>query len=143
MGDVFAQTFNPNALRSNTYNWTGPCAATAPLAPVEYACDVAPAFLATLPSMMPTAETGGTSQILNPNLKQDKTYEYTVRADREIVPNVALNLTYLHHAFYNMYSSATNKSGQVLPTADASGMELMLDITTTYRLLLLITSMAC
>jgi Carboxypeptidase regulatory-like domain len=121
MGDVFAQTFNPNALRSNTYNWTGPCAATAPLAPVQYQCDVTPAFLATLPTLKPTAQTGGTSQILNPNLKQDRIYEYAARADRQIVPDVALNVTYLHHAVYNMYGSATNQSGPVLPTADVVG----------------------
>jgi hypothetical protein len=131
MGDVFAQTFNPNAQRSNTYNWTGPCVATAPLAPVQYACDVTPAFLATLPSLTPTAQTGGTSQIRNPNLKQDKTYEYTVRADRQIVPNVALNLTYLHHAIYNMYGSATN-AGAVLPTADVVGNGI--DVGHTYNI---------
>ncbi len=120
MGDVFAQTFNPNAQRSNTYNWSGPCAPTAPLAPVQYQCDVTAAFLATLPSLTPTAETGGTSQIRNPNLKQDKIYEYTVRADRQLLPNIALNFTYLHHAVYNMYGSATN-AGAVLPTADVVG----------------------
>jgi Carboxypeptidase regulatory-like domain len=120
MGDVFAQTFNPNAQVSNTYNWTGPCAATAPLAPIEYACDVTPAFLATLPSLTPTASTGGTSQIRNPGLKEDKTYEYTARVERQLMSNIALNVTYVNHSTYNLYNSSTNP-GVVLPTTDVVG----------------------
>ncbi|MCU1224000.1 MAG: hypothetical protein JWQ42_2093 [Edaphobacter sp.] len=120
MGDTFAATFNPNAQQSKTFNWTGPCAATAPLAPVEYKCDVTPAFLATLPNLTPSAATGGTSQILNPNLKQDKTHEYTFKAERQLVPNVALNFTYVHHSIFNMYNSATN-AGLVNPSATFVG----------------------
>lgn len=116
MGDTFAATFNPNAQQSKTYNWTGPCAPTAALAPVQYKCDVTPAFLATLPSLTPTAATGGASQALNPDLKQDKTHEFTVKAERQIVPNVALNLTYVYHAVYNIYNAATN-AGLVTPSA--------------------------
>ena len=95
MGDTFAATFNPNAQQSKTFNWTGPCAATAPLAPVEYKCDVTPAFLATLPNLTPSAATGGTSQILNPNLKQDKTHEYAFKAERQLIPNVAVSAGYI------------------------------------------------
>jgi hypothetical protein len=120
MGDVFSETFNPNAQRSNTYNWTGPCNSTAPNAPIEYACDVTPAFLSTLPSLTPITETGGTSQVLNSGLKQDKTYEYTAKIERQIVPNVGLTGTYVYHAVYNMYDSATN-AGLVTPTADVVG----------------------
>jgi hypothetical protein len=124
-GDVFAATFNPNAQQSKTYNWTGPCATTAALAPIEYQCDVTPAFLSALPFLTPTAATGGTSQILNPNLKQDKTHEYTLKAERQVIPNVAFNLTYVYHSIYNMYNSATN-AGLVTPTATfvANGIDV-------------------
>ncbi len=120
MGDVFAQTFNPDAQVSNTYNWTGPCAATAALAPIEYKCDVTPAFLATLPTLTPTASSGGTSQVRNPGLKEDKTYEYTARVERQLVKNVALNVTYVNHTTYNLYNSSTNPS-VVAPTTDVVG----------------------
>ena len=116
MGDTFAATFNPNAAQSETFNWTGPCAATDPLAPVQYACDVTPAFLATLPTLTPTAQTGGTSQILNTGLKEDRTHEYTVKVERQLVPNVAINAGYVRHSVFNMYDSATN-AGVQNPTA--------------------------
>jgi hypothetical protein len=117
MGDLFANTFNPNAQQSRTYNWSGPCAPTAALAPIEYPCDVTSDFLATLPSLTPTAATGGTSQVINSQLKQDKTYEYTAKLERQLVSNVALNATYVYHQIYNLYDSATNASGVIAPTA--------------------------
>jgi Carboxypeptidase regulatory-like domain len=117
MGDLFANTFNPNAQQSRTYNWSGPCAPTADLAPIQYPCDVTPAFLATLTSLTPIAATGGLSQEPNPGLKQDKTHEYTAKLERQLVSNVALNATYVYHAIYNLYDSATNASGVVAPTA--------------------------
>jgi hypothetical protein len=116
MGDTFAATFNPNAQQSKTYNWNGPCQATDPLAPVEYSCDATPTFLATLPSLTPVTATGGTSQVLNPGLKQDRTHEYTVKAERQLIPNVAVNFTYVRHSIFNMYDSATN-AGSVSPSA--------------------------
>jgi hypothetical protein len=130
MGDTFAATFNPNAQQSKTYNWTRPCAPTAPLAPVEYACDATPAFLATLPSPTPTAATGGASQILNRNLKQDKTHEYTFKAERQLIPNVALNFSYVHHSIFNMYNSATN-AGLRTPVATFVGNGI--DVGHTYN----------
>jgi hypothetical protein len=130
MGDTFAATFNPNAQQSKTYNWSGPCAPTAALAPVEYACDVTPAFLTTLPSLTPTAATGGTSQILNPNLKQDKTHEYTFKAERQLIPNVAVNFSYVHHSIFNMYNSATN-AGLRTPVATFVGNGI--DVGHTYN----------
>ena len=117
MGDLFANTFNPNAQQSHTYNWSGPCGPTDPLAPIEYPCDATPAFLATLPSLKPTAETGGTSQVLNTALKQDKTHEYDLKLERELMSNVALNATYIYHSVYNLYNAATNVSGVPAPTA--------------------------
>jgi Carboxypeptidase regulatory-like domain len=117
MGDLFANTFNPNAQQSQTFDWSGPCGPTDPLAPIEYPCDATPAFLATIPNLKPIAATGGLSQVPNPGLKQDKTYEYTAKLERQLVSNVALNATYVYHNIYNLYDSATNASGVVLPSA--------------------------
>ena len=103
---------------------------TAALAPVEYKCDATPAFLATLPSLTPTAATGGTSQILNPNLLQDKTHEYTFKAERQLIPNVALNFSYVYHSIFNMYNSATN-AGLVTPGATFVGNGV--DVGHTYN----------
>ncbi len=118
MGDTFAATFNPNAQQSHTYNWTGlsNCEAVDPLAPVAVNCDVTPAFLATLPSLTPIAATGGTSQVLNPSLKQDRTHEYTLKFERQLVPNVAISGGFVRHAIFNMYDAATN-AGPQNPTA--------------------------
>ena len=130
MGDTFAATFNPNAQQSKTYNWSGPCQATDPLAPVAYACDVTPAFLSTLPSLTPTAATGGTSQVLNPGLKQDRTHEYTVKFERQLMANVALNVAYVRHSIFNMYDAATNAGAQS-PTATFVGNGI--DVGHTYN----------
>jgi Carboxypeptidase regulatory-like domain len=115
MGDLFSNTFNPDAQQSSTYNWPGPCQATAALAPVQYQCDVTAAFLATLPSLKPVAQTGGTSQVLNPGLKQDKTYEYSAAFERQIIPNVKFTATYVNYHIYDLYTAATN-SGNTTAT---------------------------
>jgi hypothetical protein len=86
--------------------------------------------LTTLPSLTPTAATGGTSQILNPNLKQDKTHEYTFKAERQLIPNVALNFSYVHHSIFNMYNSATN-AGLRTPVATFVGNGI--DVGHTYN----------
>jgi hypothetical protein len=120
MGDLFAQTFNPNSQQTRTYNWTGPCAATDPLAPVQYACDVTPGFLATLPNLPVQAQTGGASQILNKDLKQDRTFEYTAAVERQVIPNMAVSATYVRHVLYNLYDASTNP-GVVNPTVTYVG----------------------
>ena len=48
MGFLYANLYNPESVQSRTYDWNGPCQATAPLAPVEWQCDVTPATLASL-----------------------------------------------------------------------------------------------
>lgn len=130
MGDTFAATFNPNAAQSETFNWSGPCGPTDPLAPVQYACDATPTFLATLPTLTPTAKTGGTSQILNTGLEQDRTHEYTLKVERQLVPNVAVNAGYVRHSVFNMYDSATN-AGVQNPTATFVGNGI--DVGHTYN----------
>ena len=115
MGDLFSNLFNPDAQQSLTYNWAGPCQATAALAPVQYNCDATAAFLNTLPSLKAVAQTGGVSQVLNPGLKEDKTYEYSAAFERQIIPNVAFTATYVNYHIYNLYTAATN-SGNTTET---------------------------
>jgi len=107
MGDLYANAFNPNAQATQTYAWNGPCA------PAKFnndtytntACDVTPAFLASLPSLIPLSATGGINSILNPDLKQNKTYEYTARMERELIPNVAVSVAYVYHRVENLYNN--------------------------------------
>jgi hypothetical protein len=96
MRSAFAGTFNPNALVTTTYKWNGPCVGTA-FNNVSYnntSCDATPATLAGLiPSSSDfISAVGGLNELINPNLKQDKVYEYAARIERQLVPNVALRL---------------------------------------------------
>jgi hypothetical protein len=121
MGYNFANTFNPNAQVSTTYRWNGPCVQTE-FNNVSYnntSCDISPATLATLNSSSPSfiSATGGLNQIVNSNLKQNKTYEYSAKLERQIVPNVALSAAYVHHAVYYLTTSAVGTT-----TSTANGV---------------------
>ena len=115
MGFLYANLYNPESVQSRTYDWNGPCQATAPLAPVEWQCDVTPATLASLPSLPLVTQSGGISQVLNRNLKQDKTYEYVAKVERQLIPNLAFTAGYIRHSIYNNYNSTTN-GGSIAPT---------------------------
>lgn len=139
MGELFAATFNPNAAKSMTFHWPGPCQATAPLAPVEYDCDVTSAFLATLPTLTPISQTGAQAQVLNPNLKQDRTHEYSVRIERQLVRNVAVNAAYVYYGLYNMYDAATNAGS---PAAGITSVNNGVDVGHPYSSWILVTKPA-
>jgi hypothetical protein len=108
MGYLYGNLYNPAAVQSKTYSWNGPCVATPATAAVEWSCDVTPGYLATLPSLTPISQTGGSSQVLNTNLKENFTYEYVARVERQLVPNVAVSIGYVRHVLYNLYNSETN-----------------------------------
>lgn len=112
MGFLYANLYNPESIQSVTYPWTAAlgatCAPTDPVAPEEFNCDVTPAYLQKLPTLTPISRTGGSNQIVNQDLKQDKTYEYVARVERQVVPNVSLSVGYIRHELYNLYNSATN-----------------------------------
>jgi hypothetical protein len=42
---------------------------------------------------------------VNPDLKQNKTYEYTARIERQLIPNVAVSAAYVHHRVENLYNN--------------------------------------
>ena len=102
-GDIFGSIYNPNSQASKTYAWSGPCQATAALAPVEYACDATPTFLASLPSLTPISATGGISEVTNTSLKEDKIYEYDASVQRQVASDMAITLSYVYHGIYNLY----------------------------------------
>lgn len=107
-GNVFGNAYNSNAQVSSTYAWNGPCAPTAPSAPVEYQCDVTPDYLASLPSLTPISQSGGKSQILNTKLKQDYINEYDASVEREIGPNMGVTASYIFHGVYDNYPVDAN-----------------------------------
>ncbi len=115
MGFNYPTLYDPVGISSQTYSWNGPCQATAPLAPVEWQCDVTPAFLATLPSLTSISSTGRISQVINLNHKQDKTYEFVAGIERQLASNFAVRATYIGHLIYNLFDAATN-GGSVGPS---------------------------
>ncbi len=108
MGFLYANLYNPEGVQTKTYAWHGPCQATAALASDEWNCDVTSAFLSTLPSLPVITQSGGISQVLNTNLKQDRTFEYVVRVERQLIPNVAVTAGFIRHSIYDSYNSTTN-----------------------------------
>jgi hypothetical protein len=126
MGYNFANTFNPNSQLSTTYRWNGPCVVTKynnisyfPIPSTGASCDISPTTLATLTPSSPSyiSATGSTSEINNPNLKEDKTYEYTAKVERQLVPNVALSVGWVRHSAYYL-----SNSGESTTTSTANGV---------------------
>jgi len=107
MGDLYSNAFNPNGQATQTYSWTGPCLVTQYRNDTfnDTSCDVTPQFLATLPSLTPLSATGGINSVINPDLKQNTTSEYTTRMERELIPNVAVSAGYVYHRILNNYNT--------------------------------------
>jgi hypothetical protein len=119
-GDTLPAQYNNNNVHGETFSWTGPCQGTAPLAPVEYKCDVPAAYLATLPTLTPISSSGGSSQVLNPNLNEDKIQEYVARFERQVAPNVSVAAGYVGHIIHNLFNAETN-GASVTPTTTFAG----------------------
>jgi hypothetical protein len=132
MGFLYANLYNPESVQSRTYDWNGLCQATAPLAPVEWQCNVTPATLASLPSLPLVTQSGGISQVLNRNLKQDRTYEYVAKVERQLIPNLAFTAGYIRHSIYNNYNSTTNE-GPIAPTETYTAVGVNTGIAVGHR----------
>jgi len=112
MGADFAATYNPNAEVTTRYRWTGPCVVT-PFKNVSYnrpntSCDYLPGSVdfSTAPGARDyISATGGSSSLLNPNLKQNKNYEASVRFDRQLVANVGIGFAYIYKQQTNWYGT--------------------------------------
>jgi carboxypeptidase family protein len=117
MGADFAATYNPNAEVTTRYRWSGPCKVT-PFTNVSYtspnvSCDFVPGtvdFSTTGRDYI--SATGGSNTLPNPDLKQNKNYEASVRLNRELVPNTAVGFGYVYHRHTNWYDTGTVNVGR-------------------------------
>jgi hypothetical protein len=124
MGDLWGNTFNPDALVTTTYKWNGPCVVT-PYNNVSFnntSCDASPDTLAALnpTSTNFLSATGGLNELINLKLKQDKIYEYVVKVERQLVPNVSFSLSYVYHKVTNLSTSLEGTT-----TSTASGINVL------------------
>lgn len=137
MGFEYPAIFDNNAVRSKTYAWrtadipqptsTTPynpalCGPTGAHAPVEYACDVPDSVLSYIESGADPviSSTGGTSQVINPNLQEPVIHEFVVQVERQLVPNMSVSAGYVGHLLYHLFDASTN-GGSVAPTIRYSG----------------------
>ena len=135
-GALYPNQMNPNTISSETFTWdpssyiyasaTDYANGVKTAAPQscnlasgvqnafiydQYACDVDPNYLTALNSKTtptPLSTSGAIFSLNNPNLKQPKYYEYTVRVQRELMKNVAFSFGYIRHLAYNLYNGANN-----------------------------------
>ncbi len=117
MGADFSQTYNPNSLITTRYRWSGPCVATAHTN-VSFnlpntSCDYLPGSVdlsTTSPAYI--SASGGPNTLPNPDLKQNKNYETSVRLDRQLVANVGVGVAYVYHRHTNWYNTGTVNVGR-------------------------------
>jgi hypothetical protein len=116
MGADFAATYNPNAEVTTRYRWTGPCKVTQ-FTNVSYnlpntSCDYVPGSvdLRTTGGTDYISATGGSNSLLNPDLKQNKSYETSVRFDRQLIANVAVGFGYIYIRHVNWYGSTAGSN---------------------------------
>jgi hypothetical protein len=94
-GADFSQTYNPNSLITTRYRWTGPCVVTQ-ATNVSFnlpntSCDFQPGSVDfTTGSKDYISASGGLNTLPNPDLKQNKNYEASVRLDRQLMANVGV-----------------------------------------------------
>ena len=117
MGADFAATYNPNAEVTTRYRWSGPCQVT-PFTNVSYtspntSCDYVPGTVDFSPTGRDyISATGGSNTLPNPDLKQNKNYEVSVRLDRELVANTGIGFAYVYHRHTNWYDTGTVNVGR-------------------------------
>lgn len=93
MGDQsFAANFDRNASTITTYRWSGPCQATA-----YTTCDYVPGSVDLTPTSSAfVTQTAPGNSILNPNLKQPRTYEVTAGVERELKSGFSVRGLYVY-----------------------------------------------
>jgi hypothetical protein len=115
MGADFAATYNPNAEITTRYRWSGPCRVNE-FTNVSFnmpntSCDYIPGSVnlsTTGPDYI--SATGGSNSLLNPDLKQNKNYETSVRLDRQLVSNVGVGFGYIYIRHVNWYGSTAGSN---------------------------------
>jgi hypothetical protein len=118
MGADFSQTYNPNSLITTRYRWSGPCVAnqftnvsfTSP----NTSCDFLPGSVdfTTIGGRDYISASGGPNTLPNPDLKQNKNYETSLRLDRQLVANVGVGIAYVHHRHTNWYNTGVVNVGR-------------------------------
>jgi carboxypeptidase family protein len=117
MGADFAATYNPNAEVTTRYRWSGPCKVTQ-YTNVSYtspntSCDYVPGTVDFSPTGKDyISATGGSNTLPNPDLKQNKNYEASVRLNRELVPNTAVGFGYVYHRHVSWYGTGVVNVGR-------------------------------
>jgi hypothetical protein len=117
MGADFSQTYNPNSIITTRYRWSGPCVVT-PYKNVSFnspntSCDFLPGsvnFSTTGPDYI--SASGGVNTLPNPDLKQNKNYETSLRLDRQLVANTGVGIAYVYHRHTNWYDTGTVNVGR-------------------------------
>lgn len=100
LGQFDIDNYNPAAIISNTYKWTGPCQAT------SYTnCDATPATLANLGTGTTTyiSTTGGAGGIVNPDLRMPFMQTASATFEREIRPSLAFRALYVYNRENDMF----------------------------------------
>jgi hypothetical protein len=117
MGADFSQTYNPNSLVTTRYRWSGPCVLT-PHTNVSFnlpntSCDFLPGSVDFSTSGKDyISASGGPNTLPNPDLKQNKNYETSVRLDRQLVANVGVGFAYVYHRHTNWYNTGVVNVGR-------------------------------
>jgi hypothetical protein len=130
MQSAYAGNFNPNGITTNTYKWSaatgGTCVDTG-FKNVSYlqpntSCDITPTYLAsvtpgssTYNSSLFISATGGLNQLVNPNIKQPKIYNYTARVEQQLIPNVAVNVGYVRYDVYYISPYSGTAGNTIFP----------------------------
>ena len=117
MGADFAATYNPNAEVTTRYRWSGPCKVTqynnVSYTSPNVSCDFVPGTVDFSPTGRDyISATGGSNTLPNPDLKQNKNYEASVRLNRELVPNTAVGFGYVYHRHTNWYGTGNVNVGR-------------------------------
>lgn len=140
MGDDYAQAFNPAALTTTTYRWRD-LNNNGNYDPNEVDFSLSgPDFVSI---------TGASNQILDQDLKQPITFEYTANIQRELMRNTALGMTYVHKRVqdqfntynvlrpYNLYTVSVPRQDpgpdRIVGTADDGPLLNLFDYPTAYR----------
>lgn len=117
MGADFSQAYNPNSLITTRYRWTGPCVVTqyktVSFLQPNTSCDFLPGsvdFSTTGGNYI--SASGGPNTLPNPDLKQNKNYETSIRFDRQLVANVGVGFGYVYHKHANWYNTGTVNVGR-------------------------------
>jgi hypothetical protein len=110
MGADFSQTYNPNSLVTTRYRWSGPCAVTqftnVSFPSPNTSCDYRPGSVdVSTTGKDYISASGGSNTQPNPDLKQNKNYEASVRLDRQLVANVGVGVAYVYHKHTNWYDT--------------------------------------